>query len=54
LVESFDGRTRNEVLDETLSSPSAKHAQSSPACDTERPRSSLAYASPAAFAAEPD
>lgn len=57
-VESFSGRMRDELLNETLFLSMA-HARVAIAAwvedyDPERPHSSLGYATPAAFAAEPD
>ena len=55
-VESFNGRMRDELLNETLFM-SMGHAREKIAAwtddyNTERPHSSLGYATPAAFAAE--
>ncbi len=55
-VESFNGRMRDELLNETLFT-SLAHARTTVAAwvhnyNTERPHSSLGYATPAAFAAE--
>jgi putative transposase len=55
-VESFNGRMRDELLNETLFF-TVRQARSILACwvddyNTERPHSSLGYATPAAFAAE--
>ena len=55
-VESFNGRMRDELLNETLFT-SLAHARATVAAwvhdyNTERPHSSLGYATPAAFAAE--
>jgi len=55
-VESFNGRMRDELLNETLFM-SIGHAREKTAAwvddyNTGRPHSSLGYASPAAFAAE--
>ena len=55
-VESFNGRMRDELLNETLFT-SLDHAREKIAAwtwdyNTQRPHSSLGYATPAAFAAE--
>ena len=55
-VESFNGRMRDELLNETLFM-SLDHARAKIAIwaadfNAERPHSSLGYATPAAFAAE--
>ena len=55
-VESFNGRMRDELLNETLFT-SLAHARATVAAwvhdyNTERPHSSLGYATPAAFTAE--
>ena len=55
-VESFNGRMRDELLNETLFT-SLDHAREKTAAwawdyNTQRPHSSLGYATPAAFAAE--
>jgi transposase InsO family protein len=55
-VESFNGRMRDELLNETLFL-SLTHARAMVRAwaddyNTERPHSSLGYATPAAFAAE--
>jgi putative transposase len=57
-VESFNGRMRDELLNETLFM-SLGHADEKIAASTDdynnqRPHSSLGYATPAAFAAELD
>ena len=57
-VESFNGRMRDELLNETFFL-SLVHARVEIAawvddCNRERPNSSLVYATPAAFAAELD
>lgn len=57
-VESFDGRMRDELFNETLF-VSLAHARVEIAArvedyNWERPHSSLGYATPAAFAAELD
>ena len=55
-VESFNGRMRDELLNETLfftiGQARAILARWVDDCNTERPHSSLGYATPAAFAAE--
>ena len=55
-VESFNGRMRDELMNETLFT-SLAHARATVASwihdyNTERPHSPLGYATPAAFAAE--
>lgn len=57
-VESFNGRMRDELLNETLFLTLGQArvivACWVDDCNTERPHSSLGYAPPAAFAAEPE
>ena len=55
-VESFNGRMRDELLNETLFTSLAHAREKIPAWtddyNTRRPHSSLGYATPAAFAAD--